>query len=70
MRAFPSLSNIFSYLNFKVGRYYFCNLNKMYFFKHTGELYGEEDIGVSRASLPFRDEEVRRPSENSWFIQE
>lgn len=37
MRAFPSLSNIFSYLKFKVGRYYFCNLNKMYFFKNMQE---------------------------------
>ena len=29
--GFPLFINIFSYLNFKVGRYYFCNLNKMYF---------------------------------------
>lgn len=55
MRAFPSLSNIFSYLNFKVGKYYFCNLNKMYFFKNIQEIYmGRKTQGSAWLPCPSR----------------
>ena len=69
MRAFPSLT-YFPIWTLKLADITFAIWTKCIFLKHTEELYGEEDIGVSLASLPFRDEEVRRPSENSWFIQE